>query len=851
MIFVHGQTRIINKILISLLFSIITSCIYFVSFVYAPSDTTPPQWANQTTNVSTNIINQINAINLSAQGKDETALDWAWLSTNETGSWANYTSGIYVSSEWWNNSFTRKVPITVNTNPSLTNYALQINITYDSDMQSNFNDIRFTNASENQQLPYWIDNKVDGNWADVWILGNFSNQNGTQLYMYYGNSTIGNESNEWYNLKHLNIQNGVFNYNASLGVNGYSSQTMQHRIGISAGGYHTCVLKSNGNTACWGSNSNGQAKNYTSGDAIAISAGDYYGHYTCVLKSNGNTACWGYNSYGEANNYTGGDAIAISAGGYHTCVLKSNGNTACYGYNGYGEANNYTGGDAIAISASGDDHTCVLKSNGNTACWGDNSFGQANNYTSGDAIAIILGESHTCVLKSNGNTACWGSNSNGQANNYTGGDAIAISAGNYHTCVLKSNGNTACWGSNSFGQANNYTGGDAIAISIGDSRTCVLKSNGNTACWGYNGYGEANNYTGGDGKNPFRNYVSVSPTTSIGSEQYQQSFSSLYYNSPMNMAKDSNWQWSNFTWQNSSVSQGNIIGWRIYYNDTSNNQNATDIMTFGIQKSTLEVNLSEPSTEIPSNIIQNHLFTVNATVFCRGGSCDYINGTIFYNLTSEYPDTAINTSFGDKPFFINESGPLAMKSCPTNPLDKDEFCNLTWVINASGNTNTDWKIGVIFNSSTQGIQPNSTNNATVSIIPCPLDFGISWNYIQFGNTQLDPNTFNNSAIGNTNNQYNITVNYGSCNSDLYIRGDDLTNQTYNSVIKVGNISWSNISSNINNGYFQLSSINSPVKLNVPESTNVTTWYWLNVPPTYSGYYNSTIYITGVKNGESP
>lgn len=42
------------------------------------------------------------------------------------------------------------------------------------------------------------------------------------------------------------------------------------------------------------------------------------------------------------------------------------------------------------------------------------------------------------------------------------------------------------------------------------------------------------------------------------------------------------WTWSNFTWDNSSVSEGQVIGWRIYYNDTSGNENATDIMTFTI-----------------------------------------------------------------------------------------------------------------------------------------------------------------------------------------------------------------------------------------------------------------------------
>jgi alpha-tubulin suppressor-like RCC1 family protein len=42
---------------------------------------------------------------------------------------------------------------------------------------------------------------------------------------------------------------------------------MQHRLGVAAGGYHTCVLKSNGNLDCYGDNNFGQANDYTGGDA--------------------------------------------------------------------------------------------------------------------------------------------------------------------------------------------------------------------------------------------------------------------------------------------------------------------------------------------------------------------------------------------------------------------------------------------------------------------------------------------------------------------------------------------------------------------------------------------------------
>jgi hypothetical protein len=310
--------------------------------------------------------------------------------------------------------------------------------------------------------------------------------------------------------------------------------------------------------------------------------------------------------------------------------------------------------------------------------------------------------------------------------------------------------------------------------------------------------------------------------------------------------------WCNVTNPTNYISSDNKV--RVRLNSTVDNDQATlkeEYVQFyiGYTIGYLEVELVQPDPALISNVVQNSTFLVNATVFCRAGPCGYVNGTLMYNLTSPYPDTPINTSFGDKPFFVNETPALAMKSCPNNPLNEGDFCSLTWIINATGDINTGWKLGVYFNSSYPEVQPNATLNATVSITSCTVDFTLQWSSISFG--ELIPNTYNNSAPGNSNNLYNITVNPGSCNLDLYIRGTDLVNTTLNSIIKVSNISWSNISSNINDGFFRLTETNSPIRLNVLPGTNVTTWYWLDVPPVYSGYYNGTIYIVGVLHGEAP
>jgi hypothetical protein len=45
------------------------------------------------------------------------------------------------------------------------------------------------------------------------------------------------------------------------------------------------------------------------------------------------------------------------------------------------------------------------------------------------------------------------------------------------------------------------------------------------------------------------------------------------------------WVWSNFTWQNSSVTAGTTVAWKICYNDTAEQTTCTDVMTFDVAAS--------------------------------------------------------------------------------------------------------------------------------------------------------------------------------------------------------------------------------------------------------------------------
>jgi hypothetical protein len=313
------------------------------------------------------------------------------------------------------------------------------------------------------------------------------------------------------------------------------------------------------------------------------------------------------------------------------------------------------------------------------------------------------------------------------------------------------------------------------------------------------------------------------------------------YGSPIDINLTSGQTWSNFTWKNSSVTGGTTVAWRIYANDSSGNENVTGDMTFTLQSSWLEVNLVYPPGGTTTDIDQNSTFTVNASVYCRGCDCGNVNGTIRYNASSSNPDTAINTTTGDKPFFVQESSALAMKQCPTNPLSENEFCNISWTINATGNYINSWLIGILFNSSQTDVTQNHTGNATKRIVECLDSVSFAWNSIDF--STLVPSTNYNKALGNDNQLYNIT-NLGTCTLTVWIKGTDLQNTSlqYPNTIAVGNLSWSNTTNvsmssyNMTKNYVILNSSFTPNVL------NITTYYWLSVPAVWAGRYNGTMTI---------
>jgi alpha-tubulin suppressor-like RCC1 family protein len=312
---------------------------------------------------------------------------------------------------------------------------------------------------------------------------------------------------------------------------------------IALGGAHTCGLRQDGTLWCWGHGGSGRrgdatttetdrtsprlvlATGETAGgsgwnDWLDVTAG---GTHTCGLRSGGTGWCWGGGGYGELGYGGAGvqttpaqvkdftDWTSLAAGGEHTCGVRSNGTLWCWGRGAHGRIGN---GEAFDAAVWWLDQVLAAGAAPDGATWND-------------WIAVTAGEAHTCGLRSNGTLWCWGHGGSGRRGDGTlttdrttpsqvlaadepaGGEAwsdwVAVAAGAQHTCGLRSNGTLWCWGAGTAGQrgdsstsadratpvqvvASAEAGGapwdDWTSVSVGDSHSCGVRSDDTAWCWG-------------------------------------------------------------------------------------------------------------------------------------------------------------------------------------------------------------------------------------------------------------------------------------------------------------------------------------------------------------------------------
>jgi alpha-tubulin suppressor-like RCC1 family protein len=176
------------------------------------------------------------------------------------------------------------------------------------------------------------------------------------------------------------------------------------------------------------------------------------GSTTCVVRTGGETDCFGSNSAGQLGNgncctANGTPApptpaltnvVQLSMRERGVCALAGDGTAKCWGYDiddRLGNSQSTYDVDnptpVMALSgaveiAKGWDASCARKGDGTVMCWGPGYLGEIGDgqyNTRGMATAvpgltnvkhIVAGGSHACALLGDGSVQCWGMDAAGQ-----------------------------------------------------------------------------------------------------------------------------------------------------------------------------------------------------------------------------------------------------------------------------------------------------------------------------------------------------------------------------------------------------------------------------------------------------
>ena len=286
---------------------------------------------------------------------------------------------------------------------------------------------------------------------------------------------------------------------------------------IAAGGSHACAIVNNGSAdslACWGNNDFGELGVGNTHNAYGnvqighvdlpergsdLSQVALGSRHSCLLWSDGEIGCWGSNSFGQLGIGSTEDigdeagemgssmtlvdlpsdrtATQISAGHNTTCAILDNGRLSCWGFGSYGmlgsEGTNHLGDSADEVGE--DMHILEL--------------GEYPNGTPLLVEDISVGHHHACAITDGGSNAnqmkCWGSGIGGALGSEnqdnlgdgqfemgillpfldlgTGIQPISVEAGESFTCALMNTTEVKCWGSGLDGRT-----GQGVSGQLGD-----------------------------------------------------------------------------------------------------------------------------------------------------------------------------------------------------------------------------------------------------------------------------------------------------------------------------------------------------------------------------------------------
>jgi predicted ribosomally synthesized peptide with SipW-like signal peptide len=105
------------------------------------------------------------------------------------------TTSVGSEESWYFTSWSCRAPVTIsNPGSGLTDYQVRVDVTYDADMQPDFDDIRFVDSDDSSELSHWRESYIDSTSAVFWVKVPSSPSGDKTIYMYYGNDAVSSAS---------------------------------------------------------------------------------------------------------------------------------------------------------------------------------------------------------------------------------------------------------------------------------------------------------------------------------------------------------------------------------------------------------------------------------------------------------------------------------------------------------------------------------------------------------------------------------------------------------------------------------------------------------------------------------